>query len=1353
MKVRPANPTAGHRRLPQTLHQQSIDAQVISKIKENPWQHDLELINVLNVPGRDVAKDIDPKKLLDALEGNYATEKIVLKLPEIFKDPALEALKKHPLNVDQMKYSETNLRRFKKRADKKKVKVDAIDMNNHVFINAVSDLPETKQRALLLTLSKMAKSLEFGGLTTDEDATAVTSTAKSTLGLEKVQRGMGRGIMEDDISLKSQTSHSTQNQSQALASKVSSGGTSSYSTATHYGKTVSDSNEREVARVLNCIGEGMHFNPENEFKYQSIITRGSIKTIGTDLTAPTEIMAVMAREFKVKIGTSEVEALMRKFDTDNLGLASLGAILGAAKLAYSKKVQRSLMADLDVQQQEARRELEKRRAEHREKIGGRSLDGNVTEGSMKREAMKNVIEKLAQAAYVAMRGKALKSLNIARARISSKEYRDLLKELKVELLPREITMLEHRYYIPSCGSIDTAAFKSEFLALGKDIVRERMRAEALQSFLRTLATTNPNPSPELKQVPLNPGEGSATGESQAAKAADYAINASIAGNDIKPVGPSNYSIELAEEWISDPLSSPTKKTKKKAVSNNATIDGSRNVLGTSAKDAMLSQFLNMSDTIPGSDRSKEIDAENINDTNGIRHNYSDAISTADMSSLTSRSGMISNTELPLSETSLMRKKKREKFIASEEALKGNTKNVNSSISSVNSTSGGTILSIAESATKSNHGILSNGTSKVSGESSVFSAGSQHFYRPQAELDLGRDNPTSSAFEEQVGSLELPFELQLSRINMDLHDNDDDSVTSAVGSIAPSINEIDSVKSPYGARPATKEQKRAIEAQRDAQRESERMAAAAELERKREWKEMLDKQEIKNRDLKAAEAAAARIAAAERAEKQKIEDMERAESQRQIAEREALSRAAAAKAAAKAAQEKAIIEKTASAREDALKALREQAAEQAAVRQLSEKQNAERAEVSRPKTREIKPPSSPPPRPRPTPAEDNITVPDTKVMQAQPKPEVIFQEQSHSHSLAEFTPADLAANVAHRCKNFDEQQELIRRIEVSEKVDPVSLSDAYFFLAEKRLERGQVLDALASLERSYRLRTFGDPIFIARRLQQLIRLSATLDGMESKTNELATELLSITNQHYGEDGTEYGRSCYFVAEIFASMQQKTKAIKLLEISRNIFLDNLGDTHNETIAACDALLHVQGSQAEMLDIRATDDNVHHNQSPEFSSNAGAATAIEEFYLHGELWSVYETTAADGRTHPYYFSYLGGQEYSQWDDPRVSGITNEDMQVSLPYAEHYEEENNYSMDIHSIGLPHGKEDLSVLMASTSEGVWQQRRMQEEVAYALADVDILERDDDVLNASTAEQFPSPSGSQRVFSFKNAMK
>ena len=59
--------------------------------------------------------------------------------------------------------------------------------------------------------------------------------------------------------------------------------------------------------------------------------------------------------------------------------------------------------------------------------------------------------------------------------------------------------------------------------------------------------------------------------------------------------------------------------------------------------------------------------------------------------------------------------------------------------------------------------------------------------------------------------------------------------------------------------------------------------------------------------------------------------------------------------------------------------------------------------------------------------------------------------------------------------------------------------------------------------------------------------------------------------------------------------------------------------------------------------------------------------------------------------------------------------------------------------------------LMESTDGRTWEQRRLQDEIAYSLGDAKQIEDDDDVLNVSLADA--ARPDSAQVFAFKNARK
>ena len=695
---RPSNPGVGRSRRAPT-----------AKNDTNPWEHDIELVEVLNPSSKqdESGSKIGAKKLLYALEGKLNFNKVGLKLPSIVKDPAVQAMKKHPLAQDQGKYMRSNLRRFNKK------KTESIDENNPVFSRAVGDLPETKQQALLLTLSKISKSLEFGGLSIEEDATMITSTNKSTNNIDRLNKPhLGDNYDVDD----------DQSVARSIASQISSMQSSvmsNYTNAKSYGKSSINSEHIEAMDTLNRLGMAMHEYPDLVFEYSRTTGRGK----QGDLAAPTEIMARMAKDFKVYFSTYDMENIMKKFDVENLGIASLGAILGTAKLVYSKTVYKKQMDEIQVFADNQKKELAEKRAEYKAKLGSKELDGALVEGSIKRDYMKAAIEKMAQASYCAMRARAMKSLNTCRAKISSKDFRMLLKELNCELLPREVSMMERRYYISSTGSIDAWAFKQEFVALGKDIIRERMRAEALQSFLKTLSHTNHN---EFEAEPLPPTEGKDDVGNKAhfeskddvLSADNGTIEENMDEQDLKDdedldeffekKASNHLSIEMAEEWIADPLlvQSPKKIKHVKILEKNA----------SKMLDGLLLE------RVTGSD-----------DKEGFINNKS-------------KSGQ----SLPITAVSTNRAKKRAAHMAELEFVQKEKERL-------------------EKATNKNEKLFtqnSNETTIMESDPETLRLLSIPSTHP--ELVLGTSN------EDNAGSLELPFELKSSPIKINC--NKDDGVT-------------------------------------------------------------------------------------------------------------------------------------------------------------------------------------------------------------------------------------------------------------------------------------------------------------------------------------------------------------------------------------------------------------------------------------------------------------------------------------------------------------------------------------------------------------------------------------------------
>ena len=207
----------------------------------------------------------------------------------------------------------------------------------------------------------------------------------------------------------------------------SSGLSSNYSTSRGYGRPSIDYPEETLAtEAMKKIGEGMSLHNEATLKYSITTGRSKGATPATDLVAPTQLMTILRNEFETNISTAEVSALYRRFDTDKVGNLSLGALLGGSKLAYDKLLYIRQVEEVTVFAEQQKKELAAKRAEYKELIGGLDESGNKLEGSLRKQTMKAIIDKLANAAYIGIRSRQLKPLNAARARLSSKEFRQLL---------------------------------------------------------------------------------------------------------------------------------------------------------------------------------------------------------------------------------------------------------------------------------------------------------------------------------------------------------------------------------------------------------------------------------------------------------------------------------------------------------------------------------------------------------------------------------------------------------------------------------------------------------------------------------------------------------------------------------------------------------------------------------------------------------------------------------------------------------------------------------------------------------------------------------------------------------------
>lgn len=460
------------------------------------------------------------KKILDVLEGKRLLTPVQQPAPVVEVADVPGEVEEHPLALNQEKYLRTNLRRFQP----KQKRMDSMDL----FSRVICDLPADKKMSLLQTLSKISKSLEFGGLMVHEDEGGVVSSKSDVASIGGSGGGGG-----------SSSSNGGGGSSSSVTGELSLAG--SYSSSKSYGQSKPDANHVEAMAVLDRIGHGMHLHPFQEQNYD-LSGRGPL-----DLVPPTTLIARLNAEFKVHISTADIAILMRKFDVEQRGVVDMVDVLGSAKNAHAKTIYTDAMEGLQRETEIQKKLLIERRNEHKLKQGGKELDGTEVEGTQKKRIMEVVIEKLSAAAYDAIRLKQLKPLNACRLKLSPVEFKALLATLDCKLSARESFFLERRYFQGATGTVDAAMFRSEFVALGKDMIRDSRRSIAMQGFIRALSRGD---------APVFP-------PSAALGSLDPAILRQnilpLPASDLSAVGKAHMTMDMAEDWISDPLASHRNK--------------------------------------------------------------------------------------------------------------------------------------------------------------------------------------------------------------------------------------------------------------------------------------------------------------------------------------------------------------------------------------------------------------------------------------------------------------------------------------------------------------------------------------------------------------------------------------------------------------------------------------------------------------------------------------------------------------------------------------------------------------------------------------------------------------------------
>ncbi len=419
-----------------------------------------------------------------------------------------------PLSLDQAAFLQ------KSNGNKEK---DSLDKTAAMFTRAVSDLPKEKATALLHTLVELETTLRSEGI------------AKYDEYGENIIRPTGIGIGDDNASdigsiLSLNSSIGTITSESMMSESVA----SRYTLDKKYGASYIKNGG--VNHILKKVGKAMYESKDFKLLGYDLTGRGG----KTELLGPTLLRERLLSDFKLSLTTKEVTEIMLKFDPEIRGVVDLLAILGSAKCLYDQKLDLDASKRADKKKEHDKKLLLKQRAEHYDKMESPSAIYDATQ---------IILEKLKHFSFEAMRTRKSRILHACRTRLYPAEFQTLLLELGVILSSRQIRILQKRYWIGQTDMIDICHFKSEFMSLGKNMLKEIRKAEALEAFINTLSKGNG----KLKDVDQD--------------------------EEPKPIiyphakTPAKMTLKETEQWLNDPLLPPVGQGKKAATPSKINVTG------------------------------------------------------------------------------------------------------------------------------------------------------------------------------------------------------------------------------------------------------------------------------------------------------------------------------------------------------------------------------------------------------------------------------------------------------------------------------------------------------------------------------------------------------------------------------------------------------------------------------------------------------------------------------------------------------------------------------------------------------------------------------------------------------------
>jgi len=416
-----------------------------------------------------------------------------------------------PLSLDQAAF-------LQKQNNSKDKQDDSLDKTAALFTRAVSDLPKEKATALLHNLVELETTLRSEGI------------AKYDEYGESIIRQSGIGVGDDNISdTGSMLSLRSSIESLASESVMSESVASRYTLDKKYGEARVKNGG--VNHILRKVGKAMHESKDIKLLGYNTTGRGG----KIELLGPTLLRERLLSDFKLSLTSKEITDIMLKFDPEIRGVVDLLAVLGSAKCLYDQKLDLEAGRKADKKKELDKKLLLKQRVEYYDKMESPSAIYDATQ---------IILEKLKHFSFEAMRTRKSRILHACRTRLYPAEFQTLLLELGVILSSRQVRILQKRYWIGQTDMIDVAHFKSEFVSLGKNMLKEIRKTEALEAFINTLSK----------------GSGKLREEDQDETPKIIAYPAAKT--------PTKMTLRETEEWLNDPLLPSVGQGKKYKLSPN-----------------------------------------------------------------------------------------------------------------------------------------------------------------------------------------------------------------------------------------------------------------------------------------------------------------------------------------------------------------------------------------------------------------------------------------------------------------------------------------------------------------------------------------------------------------------------------------------------------------------------------------------------------------------------------------------------------------------------------------------------------------------------------------------------------------